>query len=73
MKNHIDIAMRENLELMHQRLAVATGHVSEALGYILKGERNAAIGSMPGTDELLQDALALFTATRALHRAGGRS
>ena len=73
MQNDINIAMRVNLEIMQRRLAQALSHVVDALDYIREGERNAAIGSMPGTDELLQEALALFTATRALHRAGGRS
>ena len=63
-------AITANLEALHALLSDAMAHVSEATEYMAQSNRNAAIGSMPGVGESLEQALALYRAAIALHRAG---
>ena len=63
-------AIAANLEALHALLSDVIVRVSEATEYMAHGNRNAAIGSMPGVGEFLEQALALYRAAVTLHRAG---
>lgn len=67
MTDHTTKVFTASLEAMQALLKEATLHVDEALKYCRQGNRNAARGSMPATDELLSQALALYTAACTLH------
>ena len=68
--NTKDKAVTANLEALHALLSETIAYVSEATEYMAHGNRNAAIGSMPGVGESLEQALALYRAAIVLHRAG---
>src|SRR5260370_16802141 len=65
-----DKAVTANLKALQALLSDAITCVSEATEYMAHGNRNAAIGSMPGVGESLEQALALYRAAIPLHRAG---
>ena len=66
-------AIAANISAMGDLLDTAQLRVSEARQAIAEGEQNQAIGSILDLDQQLGDALALYRACIALHRAGGRS
>lgn len=63
-------AIAANIEAMRQLLADAVITASKGFQAIQQGEQNQAIGSILDLDKTLEDALALYRATVALHRAG---
>lgn len=52
-------------------LAEASERAAEARGYTFQHERNAAIGTLIGLDDILTDALALYRVAVFLHRRSG--
>jgi hypothetical protein len=58
------------LQALGNMLDTAAIRVEEAEDAIRQGEQNQAIGSIIGLEEHLQNALALYRAAIALHRAG---
>lgn len=62
-------AIAANIEALCQLLENAMLTVSEAGDAIEQGEQNQAIGAMLDLDRDLEDALALYRAAIALHRA----
>jgi hypothetical protein len=46
----------------------AAERTAEAHGYMCRHERNAAIGTLVGLEDILTDAIALYRAALALHR-----
>lgn len=65
-------AIATNLASLDSLLRQVALQVQEGCQYIESGNRNAAIGSIVGLDDTLQDAQALLRAVFALHRNGGR-
>lgn len=69
MKNDITIkAIAANIEAMRQLLMDAALKASEGFQAIQQGEQNQAIGAILNLDQDLEDALALYRASIALHR-----
>jgi hypothetical protein len=58
------------LEAMRQVLADAAITASESYQAIQEGEQNQAIGTIIAIEDKLEQALALYRAALALHRAG---
>lgn len=52
-------------------LADGTERCAEAHGYTLQHERNAAVGTLLGLEDVLTDALALYRVALLLHRRSG--
>lgn len=52
-------------------LADASERAAEARGYTFQHERNAAIGTLIGLEDILTDALALYRVALLLHRRSG--
>jgi hypothetical protein len=63
-------AIAANIEAMRQHLVDCVLKASEAFQAIQAGEQNQAVGVMLDLDRDLEDALALYRAAIALHRAG---
>ena len=61
-------AIALNLQMIEEMLRDAHAQAMEALGYMSEGNRNAAIGTIIGLDQILADARAIQTAAIALHR-----
>ena len=62
-------AIAANIEALRQLLADAVITASEGFQAIQAGEQNQAIGTILDLDRNLEDALALYRAAIALHRA----
>ncbi len=60
--------IRANLEALNVLLTSASQRSSEALLLIEKGERNAAIGTVLGLADLLDEAKSFYGAAITLHR-----
>lgn len=72
MKNeNIINAITANIRILGDMLEDAMLRVSVAGDAILQGEQNQAIGAMLDLDKDLEDAIALYRASIALHRKGG--
>lgn len=65
-----ETAIIANLSVLRATLANALERATDAESAIRNGEVNQAIGAVHGIDTMLQDALALYTASLALHRSG---
>ncbi len=63
-------AVAANIEALRAQLFDCFLLTSEAFQAIHHGEQNQAIGTILGLDSKLEDALALYRAAVALHRAG---
>jgi hypothetical protein len=70
--NFTSEAIATNLAALNSLLRQVALLVQESCQYIESGNRHAAIGSIVGLDDTLQDAQALLRAVFALHRNGGR-
>jgi hypothetical protein len=64
----VDPAIAANLTALRALLEEATTRAAEAGGYMEAANRNAAIGSLIGLDDLLTEASSLQRAILALHR-----
>jgi hypothetical protein len=78
MKNSVSIgdtlrtvAISANLSALSTILSNAAALSAEAHGLSLRGERNAAIGTVLSLTSMLEDAKALHAAAIALHSAKG--
>lgn len=67
----IEAALSGNLTVLAGLLADAATKANEAAAYARAGNRNAALGTIVGLDEVLADAAALQRAAKAL-RHGAR-
>lgn len=63
-------AIAANIEAMRQLVMDIALRASEGFQLIQAGEQNGAIGAILDLDRDLEDALALYRAALALHRAG---
>lgn len=66
-------AIAANIEALGEMLHTAIDRVAEADAAIRQDEQNQAIGAILDLDRKLEDALALYRAALALHRAGRES
>jgi hypothetical protein len=69
----IRTAIGANIAALGELLDTAQLRVSEASKAMNEGEQNQAIGTMIDMDQMLENALALYRAAIALHRAGRTS
>lgn len=61
-------AIATNIAAIEELLRTAHAQAAEAVEYMGQGNRNAAIGTILGLEQLLVDAQALQAAAIALHR-----
>lgn len=71
--DRLKIAIQANIDTLQMLVDDAAQRITEAAAAIEKGQQNQAIGTLLDIDSKLEHALALYRATIALHRAGGRS
>lgn len=64
----VDPAIAANLTALRALLEEAATRAAEASGYIEAANRNAAVGSLIGLEDLLAEASGLQRAILALHR-----
>lgn len=61
-------AITASLEALNALVCEAATRTTEANDYLLRGDRNAAIGTILDIEVMLTDAIALYRAAIALHR-----
>ena len=67
--DRLKVAIQANIDTMQLLVDDAAQRITEAAAAIEKGQQNQAIGTILDVDTKLENALALYRATIALHRA----